>query len=112
MRKAIRLDVRIAFGLAHRDEHDAAARSFGDLGDAAPARGQLTHTRNVFLGANDRQLFEALLVKFQLLRQARQRVGGAFDFEAVHTPVDDGDIDARLGMRQAKFVDDEVSLQR
>jgi hypothetical protein len=42
-----------------------------------------------------------------LLRQAHQRVGGAFDFETVHTAVDDGDIDARLGMRKAEFVDDE-----
>lgn len=70
MRKAIRLDVGIALRLAHRDEHDAAARSFRDLGNATPTRGQVPHARDVFLGAHDRQLFEALLVKFQLLRQA------------------------------------------
>ena len=107
MRKAIRLDVGIALGLAHRDEHDTAARAFCDLGDAAPTRSQVTHARNVFLGAHDRQLFEALLVKFQLLWQARQRIGGTFDFEAVHAAVYDGDIDARFGVREAKLVYDK-----
>ena len=63
--------------------------------------------RNVFLGAHDRQLFEALLVKFQLLWQTRQRVGGTFDFEAVHAAVYDGDIDARFGVREAKLVYDK-----
>jgi hypothetical protein len=61
----------------------------------------------VFLGAHDRQLLEALLVKFQLLGQARQRIGGALDFEAVHAAIYDGDIDARFGVREAKLVYDE-----
>jgi hypothetical protein len=51
--------------------------------------------------------FEALLVKFQLLWQAGQRIGGAFYFEAVHAAVYDGDIDARFGVREAKLVDNK-----
>jgi hypothetical protein len=83
------------------------AWSFRDLHDATPGGGQGAHARDMFLGADDRQLFEALPVKFQLLRQAHQRVGGAFDFEAVQAAIDDGNIDSGLGMRKAEFVDDE-----
>jgi hypothetical protein len=36
-----------------------------------------------------------------------KRVGGALDLEAMHAAIDDGDIDARLGMRKAEFVDNE-----
>jgi hypothetical protein len=110
MCKAIRLDAWVSFGAAFRDEPNSAAWSLSNFDDAAPVRCKLEHIWDVLFGTNDSQLFKELLVQRQLLRQADQRIGGAFDFEAVYTAIDDGHIDADLGVRQTEFVYDKRIL--
>lgn len=104
MCKAVRTDVRISLGLAHRKKGNAAAWSLSDLDDAAPARRYIANTCKMFLSANNGKLFEALLIKRELLREPRQRVSGTLDFEAVYTSVNYSNVNANLGVRQAKLV--------
>ena len=107
MGKAIRLNVWIALCLTHSFEGDTCARSLSNLRDTAPLRRKFTDAGYMLLRADDRHVFQTLFIKRQLPRKARQRIGSALDLKAVNAAIDDRNIDAHLGVRKAKLVDDE-----
>src|ERR1700738_4163856 len=106
------VDVRIRAASSYRSERYRTPRAFFRFENAAPIRRDFLHLLDMTWSANERQLFEALTVKFELCRKALECVETAFDLVAMHAAVNYRYIDANLRVRKSEFIYDNGIRRR
>lgn len=101
------IDFWIGGCVSQHMEADPPSRSLLGYGHPAPLWCFIHDARNMLRRGNDSQLLEGLAVNFDLARQPVERILGALDFVPMDTAVDDGNVNAASGVREAKFFDDK-----
>ncbi|WP_339950036.1 hypothetical protein [uncultured Albimonas sp.] len=99
-----RVEVRVYACASTARECHATARSLDDLRQPAPVRSDRLR-RVEMTGSNDeREFLKGTRVNCELARQAVERIADTLNFIAVQVTVENGQINATLGMGKPKFV--------
>jgi len=101
------INLGIGDGVSQYSEVDASSCPLLSQDHTAPF-GSVDHdARGVLWSSDECEFLQRLAVDIHLGRESGEVISGALNFIAVDAAVDDGHVDAALGVGEAKLVDHE-----